>query len=244
MDLVAEAIRPKSPPDRPLPAKRILDALASALGLTLLAPLFVLIGIAIRFDSAGPIFFRQTRMGRGGRPFVIIKFRSMIASAETKGSTLTVAGDGRVTRVGAFLRRAKLDELPQLFNVLVGEMSLVGPRPETPDLVMYYTPAERALMLSIRPGMTDYASLLLRDESTLLAQAPDPQRFYRERLMPLKHTLCAYYVSRLALLTDVRIVLATILALVFPTAPNRLVDEATLRSIARLNGVVTGDAEP
>ena len=123
--------------------------------------------------------------GRGDH-FEIDKFRSMAPAPKGAGSTLTIAGDPRVTRVGAFLRRAKLDELPQLFNVLQGEMSLVGPRPETPDLMCHYSRSQRAVMVSVRPGMTDYASVLLRDESELLGRAPDPARFYRERIMPLK----------------------------------------------------------
>ena len=243
MALVAEVQRPKSPTTHSRPAKRLLDALAAAVGLALLAPIFVLIGVAIRFDSAGPVFFRQSRMGYGGRPFVILKFRSMAAMAETKGPTLTAAGDARVTRVGAFLRHAKLDELPQLVNVLMGQMSLVGPRPETLDLIRGYTPSERALLLSIRPGMTDYASLLLRDEGALLARVPDSERFYREHLMPLKHRLCAYYIDQSGPWTDIRIILATILAFAFPPASNRLVDQATLRRIARLHGVMIDDVE-
>jgi len=243
MALVAEVQRPKSPAARSRPAKRLLDASAAALGLALLAPIFVLIGVAIRLDSAGPVFFRQNRMGYAGRPFVILKFRSMVAMTETRGSTLTVAGDARVTRVGAFLRRAKLDELPQLVNVLMGQMSLVGPRPETLDLMGGYTPSERALLLSIPPGMTDYASLLLRDEGALLARVPDPERFYRERLMPLKHRLCADYIDQSGLWTDIRIILATILAFAFPPASRRLVDQATLRKIARLHGVMIDDVE-
>jgi lipopolysaccharide/colanic/teichoic acid biosynthesis glycosyltransferase len=149
------------------------------------------------------------------------------------GSTLTIAGDPRVTRVGAFLRRAKLDELPQLFNVLQGEMSLVGPRPETPDLMCHYSRSQRAVMVSVRPGMTDYASVLLRDESELLGRAPDPARFYRERIMPLKSELCAHYVGDMSPLADMRIVLATIWSIAFPRAPNPMIDRAIYSRLER-----------
>jgi len=207
-------------------AKRVIDVLVSAIGLALLIPLFAVIAIAIRLDDGGPVFYRQTRIGREGRPFEIDKFRSMTPAPKGGGANLTVAGDPRVTRVGAFLRRAKFDELPQLLNVLVGEMSLVGPRPESPDLAVHYSPAQRAAMLSVRPGMTDYASLLFRDESAILARASDPARFYRERIMPLKYELCAHYLSEIGPLTDIRIIVATIWSIAFPSARTPLVDRA------------------
>jgi lipopolysaccharide/colanic/teichoic acid biosynthesis glycosyltransferase len=207
-------------------AKRAIDVLASAIGLSLLIPLFALVAIAIWVDAGGPILYRQIRVGRAGRLFVINKFRSMRPAPKGIGSNLTLAGDRRVTRSGAFLRQSKLDELPQLFNVLIGEMSLVGPRPEVPELMIHYTPSQRAAMLSVRPGMTDYASVMLRDESDLLARARDPARFYRERLMPLKYELGAHYISGIGPWTDVRIVLATIWSVVIPYARNPLIDRA------------------
>jgi lipopolysaccharide/colanic/teichoic acid biosynthesis glycosyltransferase len=207
-------------------AKRAIDVLASAIGLSLLIPLFALIAIAIWADGGGPVFYRQTRVGRAGRLFVINKFRSMRPAPKGSGSNLTLAGDARVTRAGAFLRRSKLDELPQLFNVLIGEMSLVGPRPEVPELMIHYAPSQRAAMLSVRPGMTDYASLLLRNESDLLARARDPATFYRKRLMPLKYELGARYVGEIGPWADLRIVLATIWSVLIPSARNPLIDRA------------------
>lgn len=209
-----------------LTAKRTIDVVASALGLALLIPLFIVIAIAIWIDDGSPVFYRQTRVGRTGRPFEIDKFRSMKPAIAGARSNLTVAGDPRVTRVGSFLRKTKIDELPQLFNVLLGEMSLVGPRPETPDLIVHYTPSQRALMLSVRPGMTDYASLLFRDEGVILARASDPARLYRERIMPLKYELCVRYVNEMGPSTDFRIIFATIWGVALPSAWIPLVDRS------------------
>jgi lipopolysaccharide/colanic/teichoic acid biosynthesis glycosyltransferase len=221
--------------------KRVVDVLASAIGLMLLMPLFALIAVAIWREDGGPVFYRQTRVGRAGRPFEINKFRSMTPAPRGSGSQLTLAGDPRVTRTGAFLRRAKLDELPQLLNVLIGDMSLVGPRPESPELIIHYAPSERAVMLSVRPGMTDYASVLLRNESDLLAQARDPDRFYRERLMPLKYELCVRYFSEIGSRTDVRIVLATIWSVVIPSERNPLIDRAIAGRVHGLGAIGTDD---
>ena len=206
-------------------AKRAIDILASAIGLALLIPLFAVIAAAILFDDGAPVFYRQTRIGRSGRRFRINKFRSM-SRRQDLGSNLTIAGDPRVTRVGAILRQTKVDELPQLFNVLIGDMSLVGPRPETPDLIVHYTPSQQAVMVSVRPGMTDYASLLLRDESVILTRAPDPVLFYRERLMPLKNEMCAKYIGEVGPATDLRIILATLWSIIVPSARNPLIDKA------------------
>jgi lipopolysaccharide/colanic/teichoic acid biosynthesis glycosyltransferase len=215
-----------------LVAKRTLDIVGATLGLVALAPLLALIALAVRLDGSGPVFFRQFRVGRDGRSFNILKFRSMTVNAESAGPHLTVHGDRRVTQVGRLLRAAKLDELPQLLNVLKGDMSLVGPRPETPDLLAHYTPADRALMLSLRPGMTDYASILLRNESVLLARQTDPDRFYREKLAPFKAALCARYLRRLSITTDLRIVFATALVVLSPSAsPHSLGFAALDRSI-------------
>jgi lipopolysaccharide/colanic/teichoic acid biosynthesis glycosyltransferase len=224
-----------SPPWR-LTAKRTIDVVASAVGLTLLVPLFLVIAIAIWIDDGGPVFYRQTRIGRLGRPFKIDKFRSMRPAIAGARSNLTVAGDPRVTRVGSLLRKTKIDELPQLFNVLLGEMSLVGPRPETPDLIVHYTPSQRALMLSVRPGMTDYASLLFRDEGVILARASDPACLYRERIVPLKYELCVRYLSEIGPATDLRIIFATIWGVVFPRACIPLVDRALAGRTENLSG--------
>jgi lipopolysaccharide/colanic/teichoic acid biosynthesis glycosyltransferase len=219
-----------------LAAKRTIDVVASVVGLTLLMPLFIVIAIAIWIDDGGPVFYRQTRIGRMGRPFEIDKFRSMKLAIAGARSNFTVAGDPRVTRVGSFLRKTKIDELPQLLNVLLGEMSLVGPRPETPDLIVHYTPWQRALMLSVRPGMTDYASLLFRDEGVILARASDPARLYRERIMPLKYELCVRYVNEMGPSTDFLIIFATIWRVVFPSVWIPLVDRALAGRIENIGG--------
>jgi lipopolysaccharide/colanic/teichoic acid biosynthesis glycosyltransferase len=229
----SEALRTTAATSWRMAIKRLEDIVVAAIGIVILAPVFAVIAIAIRLEDGGPVFYRQVRVGQGGRPFEIDKFRSMTPAPKGAGSPLTIAGDPRVTRVGAFVRRAKLDELPQLFNVLRGEMSLVGPRPEAPDLMRHYSRSQRAIMVSVQPGMTDYASVLLRDESELLAHAPDPARFYRERLIPLKCDLCVRYVSDMSPLADMRIVLATIWSIVFPRAPNPMIDRAISSRLER-----------
>jgi lipopolysaccharide/colanic/teichoic acid biosynthesis glycosyltransferase len=199
--------------------KRLFDICAAACGLALCLPLFAAIAAAVKCDSSGPVFFRQTRVGRNGAPFRIMKFRTMRAEAEGQGPHFTAKGDARITRVGAWLRAAKFDELPQLFNVLVGDMSLVGPRPETPDLMTHYTPEQRAILLSVRPGVTDYASIVLRDEGALLEGASDPARFYRETLMPMKYKLCRDYLDEIGLRADLKIIFMTLSALTARRAP-------------------------
>jgi lipopolysaccharide/colanic/teichoic acid biosynthesis glycosyltransferase len=210
-------------------AKRALDAVGAVVGLVLLLPAFVLIAIAIKLDSPGPVFFRQQRVGQSGRPFRIFKFRSMVANAAQVGSALTVCADKRITRVGAFLRRSKLDELPQLLNVLGGDMSLVGPRPEVPQFMKLYTPEQRALIISMRPGMTDYAAILFRDESSLLDQVCDPVEVYWHQIMPMKFAHYERYSCEIGVLNDLRIILATILLLVLGRIPQWLGIESELR---------------
>ncbi len=195
------------------PGKRVLDIVGAMAGLLVLSPVLVVIAIAIKLDSSGPVFFRQQRVGQGGRPFRILKFRSMRVGAERIGTALTVHADARITRLGHVLRRSKLDELPQLANVLVGDMSLVGPRPEVPEFMALYTPVQRALMLSMRPGMTDYAAILFRDESALLQGEDDPVDVYRSRIMPLKFAHYARYHRDIGVMNDLRIILATVLIL-------------------------------
>jgi lipopolysaccharide/colanic/teichoic acid biosynthesis glycosyltransferase len=190
--------------------KRSLDVVASAAGLVLLAPLLAAIALAVGRD--GPVFFRQERVGRGGRIFRIWKFRTMVPDAERRGSALTVAGDPRITRTGAWLRRTKLDELPQLLNVLRGEMSLVGPRPEVPRYVALYTPAQRRV-LELVPGITDPASVRYRDEAGELSLAADPQRHYAEVVLPDKIRLNLDYAARATAASDLRILLRTVGAL-------------------------------
>ncbi len=196
--------------------KRLFDVLASGLGLLLLAPWLLALAIAIKLDSPGPVFFRQVRVGRHGVEFRIHKFRTMThrdAGAEAATAQLTVGADPRITRVGALLRRTKLDELAQLIDVFVGRMSLVGPRPEVPRYVALYPPVLRDKVLSVRPGITDPASLAFRDESARLARAADPEREYVEVVMPAKLQLSARYVDEASFIGDLRLIAATLRAL-------------------------------
>jgi lipopolysaccharide/colanic/teichoic acid biosynthesis glycosyltransferase len=195
-------------------AKRALDLLLAGLGLVVLSPLLAAIALAIRLDSPGPVFYRQERVGRGGARFRIHKFRSMRHEPQGNGPQLTVGGDARITRVGAVLRRTKLDELAQLVDVLQGTMSLVGPRPEVPRYVALYPAALRELVLSVRPGLTDLASIEFRDESALLARAADPEREYVEVVMPRKLQLAAQYVHQASLGRDVSILWRTLRLLI------------------------------
>lgn len=190
-------------------AKRAFDWVGAGLGVILLAPLLALLAILIKAEDGGPVFFRQERVGYRGRPFRIWKFRTMVPDAESRGLPLTVGRDLRVTRIGAWLRRLKLDELPQLFSVWVGEMSLVGPRPEVPRYVALYGPAERRV-LELVPGMTDEASIRYLDESDLLATAPDPERLYVTEIVPEKIRLNLAYAARATVWTDFRLILATL----------------------------------
>jgi len=193
-------------------AQRVFDLLASLVGLVLLFPLFVLIAIAIRVDSPGPVFFRGQRVGQDGHLFRLFKFRSMVVDAARRGPAITAAGDPRITRVGRILRQTKLDELPQLINVVRGEMSLVGPRPEDPRYVALYTPEQRRV-LSVRPGMTSLASLRFRREEDLL-QGGNWERMYREEVLPAKLRIELDYLENRSLWCDLRIILRTLLALV------------------------------
>jgi lipopolysaccharide/colanic/teichoic acid biosynthesis glycosyltransferase len=188
-------------------AKRVFDVFVAGLVLVFLAPVFVAIALWIRLDSPGTVFFRQERVGRGGALFRIHKFRTMRAEgADDTGPLITVGADVRITRAGRFLRRSKLDELPQLIDVVRGDMSLVGPRPEVARYVATYPPALRDKVLSVRPGITDLASIEYRDESTLLARAADPEREYREVVLPAKLRLAIDYVEHATLMTDLRVI--------------------------------------
>jgi lipopolysaccharide/colanic/teichoic acid biosynthesis glycosyltransferase len=194
-------------------AKRAFDLVCAALGLVLLAPLLLGIALWIKLDSRGPVFFRQQRVGRGGVPFCIHKFRTMVADAPALGAPITVGADPRITRAGRFLRRAKLDELPQLIDVLVGTMSLVGPRPELPRYVALYPAELRDKVLSVRPGITDPASIEYRDEAALLARAADPERAYVEQVLPAKLRCSVRYVEQRSMRGDMRLIGATLSAL-------------------------------
>jgi len=199
--------------------KRAFDIAASGCGLLLTAPLLIVVAIAIKIDSAGPVFFRQERVGRHGRLFRMFKFRSMIVGAAAAGTALTVRDDRRITRLGAFLRRSKLDELPQLLNVLRGEMSIVGPRPEVAEFMRFYTPRQRAVIVSMRPGMTDYAAICFHDESLLLGPEGDPVEVYRQKIMPAKYALYERYSRDIGVLNDLRIIAATVLLLLTGRIP-------------------------
>jgi len=195
-------------------SKRVFDLLGASLALLLLAPLMLAIAAAIKLDSRGPVFFRQQRVGRHGVPFGIHKFRTMVADAAQRGPALTVGDDARITRVGRWLRRTRLDELPQLIDVLAGHMSLVGPRPELPLYVAQYPAALRERALSVRPGITDPSSLLYLDESELLARAADPEREYIEVILPRKLQCAADYAAQANLRSDVVVLLRTLRLLI------------------------------
>jgi lipopolysaccharide/colanic/teichoic acid biosynthesis glycosyltransferase len=190
--------------------KRLFDLLVAAIGLALLSPLLLAIALWIKLDSPGPVFFRQQRVGRFGALFRIHKFRSMSRDAPLAGPELTVGADPRITRAGQVLRRTKLDELPQLIDVLFGTMSLVGPRPEVPRFVAMYPADVRDKVLSVRPGITDPASIEYVEESALLARAADPERVYIEQIMPAKLQHAARYVEQMSVANDVRLILATL----------------------------------
>ena len=194
-------------------AKRAMDIVLSACALAVLWPLLLLIALAIWIDDPGPVVYRQVRVGRNGKTFRIFKFRSMVMDADKKGLAITVGRDSRITRVGAVLRKTKLDELAQLLNVLFGQMSFVGPRPEVPKYVELYTPYQRQVLL-VRPGITDYASIAYRNENDLLAGAPNPETMYIEQIMPDKIELNMKYLREISPLADIRLILKTIVAVI------------------------------
>jgi lipopolysaccharide/colanic/teichoic acid biosynthesis glycosyltransferase len=188
---------------------RAFDLVAASVGLLLLAPVFLVVAVLIRRSSPGPVFFRQERVGRQGRPFHIYKFRTMRPDAERVGGQLTVGDDPRITPIGRALRRYKLDELPQLINVVLGDMALVGPRPEVPRYVALYDDRQRRV-LDVRPGITDPASIAYREENALLAAAADPEATYVREVMPTKLEMNLAYLERRSLATDVGIILDTL----------------------------------
>ncbi len=189
--------------------KRLFDIVSSACALLLLLPLLLIIALLVVFTSRGGAIYRQVRVGRHNRDFSLYKFRSMASGADRKGQLTVGARDSRVTRVGYFLRRFKLDELPQLWNVLKGDMSIVGPRPEVRRYVQLYTPAQQQV-LSVRPGLTDYASLEYIHESELLGKAENPEQLYIEEVMPAKLQLNLRYIREQSLLTDLKIIVRTL----------------------------------
>ncbi|TAK56272.1 MAG: sugar transferase [Gammaproteobacteria bacterium] len=191
-------------------AKRLFDAVVAIIGLLLLAPFLAAVAIWIKLDSPGPALFQQVRVGRNGRHFRIKKFRTMHSGSADLGPAITASGDVRITRCGAILRKTKIDELPQLWNVLAGDMSLVGPRPEVPKYVAHYSDQERREILSLRPGITDPASLEFIDESQVLAGAADLEAEYLANVMPRKLQAGRRYVRERTFLRDVGIILRTL----------------------------------
>lgn len=191
-------------------AKRIFDLVLTIPGVLVLLPLFLAIAVWIKLDSRGPVFFRQVRVGQFGQEFYIYKFRTMIVDAERYGKQITVGADRRITRAGRFLRQYKLDELPQLFNVVLGDMSLVGPRPEVPRYIKEYSDVTKNIVLSVKPGITDLASLLFKDENDILGEAVDPERTYIETVLPVKQNYYIQYVSKRSLILDLSIIWKTI----------------------------------
>jgi lipopolysaccharide/colanic/teichoic acid biosynthesis glycosyltransferase len=191
-------------------AKRLFDIVIAAGALLILSPLLALIAIMIKREDGGPVFYRGVRVGRFGRPFRMLKFRTMIVDAEKAGGSSTAANDPRITRCGHWLRSFKLDELPQFVNVLRGEMSLVGPRPQVAWAVELYSAAQRDALLSVRPGITDYASVKFSNEAEILRDSADQDRAYLELIAPEKIRLGMLYVQQHGLLTDLRILGLTI----------------------------------
>jgi lipopolysaccharide/colanic/teichoic acid biosynthesis glycosyltransferase len=193
--------------------KRAFDIMAASAGLALLCPLFALMAILIKIDSPGPILFRQERIGKGFRPFLIYKFRTMVQDASERGALVTAGEDSRITRIGRFLRKTKIDELPQLLNVLKGEMTLVGPRPEVRKYVELFR-ADYEEILQVRPGITDWASLKYRDEAVILGHFEQPEQEYVRRVLPEKMKLAKAYVRHASFFSDLALIFATLRKLI------------------------------
>lgn len=194
--------------------KRIFDILISTIGIAILAPLFVVVAILIKLDSSGSVFFTQERIGRYGRKFHIYKFRSMAQIQNADELKITVGNDRRITKIGFYLRKYKIDELPQLFNVLLGEMSIVGPRPEVEEYVNYYSQQNKNSVLSVRPGITDLASIRFRNESDILAAEANPHGAYINKILPKKLRYCRFYVSKQSVCLDLKIIFMTFMVIV------------------------------
>jgi lipopolysaccharide/colanic/teichoic acid biosynthesis glycosyltransferase len=191
--------------------KRVFDIIFSFFGLVIISPLLLLIAVVIKITSPGPVFYRGKRVGRGGKIFKIYKFRTMVPNADKIGGPSTASDDPRLIKIGKFLKKFQLDELPQLINVLKGEMSFVGPRPEVPFYVDKMTEEEKSIILSVRPGMTDWASLWNFHEGEVLKGSPDPEKAYQEKIWPKKKRLQIKYVKERSFWIDIKIILKTIL---------------------------------
>lgn len=196
--------------------KRLFDILFSLIGLLFLQPLFVVTAIMIKVDSQGPVFFRQGRVGKNFRRFMIYKFRTMVVDAEKKGLRITSGGDNRITKVGRILRKFKIDELPQLLNVLKGDMSLVGPRPEVIKYVEWYKDDYKRI-LSIRPGITDISSITFRNEESILQGVDDPEHYYVHVLLSEKMRLAQEYIQHASFSYDVKLIFKTLYKVIFPS---------------------------
>lgn len=201
--------------------KRALDLILSLVGLFFFSPLLLAIPMLIKREDSALVFYRGVRVGRYGKPFRIFKFRTMVVDAEKRGGASTADDDPRITRIGKFLRHYKLDELPQLINVIKGEMSIVGPRPEVPQYVEMFTGEEKAI-LSVRPGITDWATLWNPDEGAVLAGSPDPERLYMEKIRPEKIRLQLEYVRRRSIWIDLTIILQTLAAITLRSKPRAM----------------------
>lgn len=189
--------------------KRVMDIICASLGLVLTLPLWIIIAVWIVMDNPGPVFFIHRRVGKHGKEFGMVKFRSMVVNQMSGALQVTAKDDARITRAGAFLRHYKLDELPQFWNVLLGDMSMVGPRPEAPVYMKHYTPEDRTLILSVKPGITDLASLKFRHEETLLAGSNDPLKAYIEKILPKKLRYTRFYITHASIGYDIKLLLET-----------------------------------
>ena len=189
--------------------KRLFDVIFSLAGIVLLSPVLLLVALLVKLDSKGPVFFRQERIGQGFEPFIIVKFRTMVTDACRKGPLVTSGGDRRITKIGKFLRRTKIDELPQLLNVLKGDMSLVGPRPEVAKYVEIFSDDFREV-LKVRPGITDFAALEYSDEEEILKKYADPEEGYIREILPAKIELYKKYLRERGLLTDIKLIVLTL----------------------------------
>ncbi len=193
--------------------KRMFDFICAFIGILALSPFLLLISAWIKLDSSGPIFFIQNRVGQFGANIGVYKYRTMVTNAESKGLKITVGNDPRITKSGHFLRKYKLDELAQLFNVLSGTMSLVGPRPEVQEYIDVYPDDIRSKVLSVRPGITDFASIEFKDENQMLENSEDPNKTYIEEILPIKQQYYIQYVNEQSLLLDIKLIFRTIVAI-------------------------------
>ena len=216
--------------------KRIFDIISAVLALIISLPLLILTGLSIKIEGGGPFFYRQVRLGLGRKHFLLYKFRSMVMEADRKGPLVTSDGDSRITRIGGFLRRTKLDELPQLLNVVKGDMSIVGPRPEAPRYIEHYHP-EWERVFSARPGITDLATLQFRDEQRVLAYAKDKEKAYIEIVMPMKMKLALYYVNNRSFWLDLKIIALTFWGITLGRLFAKPDDSLAERAIAQIESL-------